>query len=45
MSQIDEIRDIRMDPPGGYGAFDEDQLYGSDEDVEETENDDEDDNS
>ena len=35
MSQKDEIRDSRMDPPSGYGAFDEEELYSRDEDAEE----------
>jgi hypothetical protein len=35
MNQIDEIRDMHMDPPGGYGAFDEDQLYDREEDAKE----------
>ena len=35
MSLKDEIRDMRMDPPAGYGAFDEEALYERTEDTEE----------
>jgi hypothetical protein len=35
MSIREEISAMRMDPPGGYGAFDEEQLYIRDEDAKE----------
>jgi hypothetical protein len=39
MNLKDEIRDMRMDPPGGYGAFEEDQLYERTEDVKDSDKD------
>jgi hypothetical protein len=35
MSLKDEIRDLRTDPQGGYGAFDEEQMYNREEDSRE----------